>query len=105
MRKNVTTSTKFALSQVSYVRRLPVVARFLNCPCAGFYGATYMKGFRDRFDIDVDAILQLISALEVRANDSAKDAERINEEIRIASKRKTHVYANSSFSLAMFFHR
>jgi hypothetical protein len=62
-----------------------------------------MKGFRDRFDIDVDAIVQLICALEVRANDSAKDAERINEEISIASKRKTHVYASSSFSLAMFF--
>ena len=55
-----------------------------------------MKGFRDRFNIEVEAIVQLISVVELRANVSVKNAERINEEIRIASRRTTHVYANSS---------
>ena len=26
----------------------------------GFYGVTYMRGFRDKFNVDVDTILNLI---------------------------------------------
>jgi len=57
----------------------------------GFYGATYMKGYRDKFHIDTDTIVELISALEVRAHNSAAEAERVNEEIRAASKSTTHI--------------
>lgn len=30
------------------------------CSVPGFYGVTYMKGFRDKFNIDIEAILNLI---------------------------------------------
>lgn len=57
----------------------------------GFYGATYMKGFRDPFHIDVDAIVALITALELRAHDSMEEAEKVNAEIRTAAKSTTHI--------------
>jgi len=28
--------------------------------CTGFYGVTYRKGFRDKFNVDVEAVLNLI---------------------------------------------
>ena len=62
----------------------------------GFYGATYMKGFRDSFNIEVDAIVELIAALELRAHDSIVEAEKVNNEIRAASKNTTHVYVFTS---------
>lgn len=31
-----------------------------NAFCLGFYGVTYIKGFRDKFNIDIDAVLNLI---------------------------------------------
>ena len=57
----------------------------------GFYGATYMKGFREPFNVDIDAIVELISAVEMHANRSAAEAEEINMEIKAASKNATHV--------------
>jgi hypothetical protein len=50
-----------------------------------------MKGYRDKFHIDTDAIVELIAALEVRAHNSAAEAARVNEEIRTASKSTTHM--------------
>jgi hypothetical protein len=50
-----------------------------------------MKGYRDEFFIDTDAIIELISAIEVRTHNSAAEAARVNEEIRIASKSTTHM--------------
>jgi uncharacterized protein (UPF0212 family) len=53
-----------------------------------------MKGFREPVNIDVDAIVELISAIEVRTNESATEAERTIAEIKAASKNATHVYVH-----------
>jgi len=57
----------------------------------GFYGVTYMKGFRDDFNIDTDAIVELIAALELRAFDSPAEAKKCISEIKLASKDTTHI--------------
>jgi hypothetical protein len=31
-----------------------------DVPCSGFYGVTYIKGFKDKFNIEIEAILNLI---------------------------------------------
>lgn len=66
--------------RVTKVRSLP-----------GFYGATYMLGFRDKFSVDTHALLELILSLELRATDSKKHADEIVEEIKEAAKTVTHV--------------
>ncbi|PVG00638.1 potassium transporter [Serendipita vermifera] len=57
----------------------------------GFYGATYMKGFRDDFNVDINAITELIAYLELRATDSKAEAEEIIKEIKFAAKNATHI--------------
>lgn len=59
---------------------------------AGFYGATYMKGFRDKFKIDNDILVKLISGIEARVHSAhPAEAARIVEEIKVASKDTTHM--------------
>jgi KUP system potassium uptake protein len=70
---------------------------------SGFYGATYMKGFRDPFNVDIDALVELISAVELHANRSAAEAEEINTEIKAASKNATHMCVDSVHLRSPFF--
>ncbi|KAH8091688.1 potassium transporter [Cristinia sonorae] len=99
-------------SFVSFFRQLPVLPRviiFLSLrvvPFAhvhpderylvnkvrsveGFYGVTYHLGFRDSFDVNVDAIVQQIS--EIETNFSARGAAAVVQEIRNAAKSSTHI--------------
>ncbi|KAG8832168.1 hypothetical protein FRC17_001875, partial [Serendipita sp. 399] len=66
--------------RVTKVRSLP-----------GFYGATYMKGYRDKFNVDIAALVELITVLELRSVDSKEDAAPVVEEIISASKNATHM--------------
>jgi hypothetical protein len=50
-----------------------------------------MKGFRDKFNVDPDAIVELITALESRAYDSPAEANKVINEIKLASKDTTHM--------------
>jgi hypothetical protein len=50
-----------------------------------------MKGFRDNFNIEKDAIVELITALEARAFDSPAEANKVIREIKLASKDTTHM--------------
>jgi putative protein kinase ArgK-like GTPase of G3E family len=54
-----------------------------------------MKGFRDDFTIDVNAITELITYLELRATDSRAEADEIIKEIKAASKNATHMCVKS----------
>ncbi|KAG8830264.1 hypothetical protein FRC18_008356 [Serendipita sp. 400] len=66
--------------RVTKVRSLP-----------GFYGATYMKGYRDKFNVDVSAIVELITVLELRGVESQEDATSIVDEIITAGRSATHI--------------
>ncbi|KAG8800880.1 hypothetical protein FRC19_008514 [Serendipita sp. 401] len=66
--------------RVTKVRSLP-----------GFYGATYMKGYRDKFDVDVSTIVELITVLELRGVESREDAASIVDEIIAAGRTATHI--------------
>ena len=52
--------------QVTKVRSIPGQCSYTHSvcisdvSCPGFYGVTYVKGFRDKFNIDIEAILNLI---------------------------------------------
>ncbi|KAG8798547.1 hypothetical protein FRC16_007060 [Serendipita sp. 398] len=66
--------------RVTKVRSLP-----------GFYGATYMKGYRDKFNVDIQALVELITSLEMRSVNSKEDAAPVVAEIIAASKNATHI--------------
>jgi hypothetical protein len=50
-----------------------------------------MKGFRDKFNVDIATLVDLIAAVEARTNESLDQADKIIEEIRTASKDVSHV--------------
>ena len=54
-----------------------------------------MKGYKDKFNIDTEAILELITALEARAHDSTAEANKAIHEIREAAKDTTHMWVYS----------
>jgi len=64
--------------QVTKVRRIP-----------GFYGVTYVKGFRDKFNIDIEAILNLI--LELEANVDPRESRESLDALRFAAAHTTHL--------------
>ncbi|KAH8091723.1 potassium transporter [Cristinia sonorae] len=55
----------------------------------GFYGVTYHIGFRDTFDVDVDAIIRQVADIEAR-NDP-RTAANIIREIKEVSVSSTHI--------------
>ncbi|KAG8965644.1 hypothetical protein FRC03_000339 [Tulasnella sp. 419] len=58
----------------------------------GFYGVTYALGFRDKFNVQIGAIIDRICILETRsgANDEGDAVQRIHE-IRTAAEHSTHI--------------
>lgn len=51
-----------------------------------------MKGFRDKFKVDTDTLVDLITGIEGRVHSAAPaEAARIIEEIKVASKDTTHM--------------
>ncbi|KAG8926286.1 hypothetical protein FRC02_008989 [Tulasnella sp. 418] len=59
---------------------------------SGFYGVTYALGFRDKFNVQIGAIIDRICILETRAgaNDEGDAVQRIHE-IRTAAEHSTHM--------------
>lgn len=57
-----------------------------------------MKGFRDKFKVDIPLLVELIAAIEARTNESLDLADKIIEEIRAASRDVTHVSVYKAFS-------
>jgi len=55
----------------------------------GFYGVTYMKGFRDKFNVDIDTVLNLI--LELESSSDPRESRLILEELRYAAAHTTHL--------------
>jgi len=64
--------------QVTKVRSVP-----------GFYGVTYVKGFRDKFNIDVEAILNHI--LEIEGNMDPRESRASVNALRYAVAHTTHL--------------
>jgi len=67
----------------------------------GFYGVTYQIGFRENFDVDVNAVIQDICMLEKRAK--GDDAEEAIREIKEAALRTTHMFVGSALSSRFYF--
>ncbi|KAF8521952.1 potassium transporter-domain-containing protein [Hysterangium stoloniferum] len=59
----------------------------------GFYGVTYQLGFKDEFDVDVNAIIDDICNIEERARIGIDPPELVDAtwEIREAARRTTHM--------------
>ncbi|PPQ76542.1 hypothetical protein CVT26_013241 [Gymnopilus dilepis] len=55
----------------------------------GFYGCTYYIGFRDKFDVRIDDLVDKICSLECHLNPAVSDA--YIEEIRDVCRKATHV--------------
>lgn len=64
---------------------------------AGFYGVTYQIGFREKFDVDINVVVNDICALERQARfTDPRDAEEVVREIKDAANRTTHMHVTSS---------
>jgi len=64
--------------QVTKVRSIP-----------GFYGVTYVKGFKDKYDINIDAIFSLI--MEVEGNVDPRESRVSIDALRYAAAHTTHL--------------
>ncbi len=82
----------------------------------GFYGVTYMKGFRDKFNVDIEAILNLICSyilsrppsyaqgahilvVELERNIDPRESRVTFEELRFAAAHTTHLFVYPNCSL------
>ena len=59
----------------------------------GFYGVTYHLGFRDEFDVSVNAIIDLICDIEQRLD--PRGCASVIKEVRAVANSPTHMYVFS----------
>ncbi|KIJ49086.1 hypothetical protein M422DRAFT_777639 [Sphaerobolus stellatus SS14] len=82
----------FLSVRVISVARVPQESRFIVNKVRtldGFYGVTYQIGFREKFDINIDAIVNDICMIETRFRGA--DAKETIMQIKEAAKRTTHI--------------
>jgi len=82
----------FLSVRVMPINRVPTEDRYRATKVRtipGFYGVTYMKGFRDKFNVDLGAILNLI--LELESTSDPRESRTTFEELRYAAAHTTHL--------------